>query len=294
MTAVVILLVAIVIVVSMDLTIKRVYKYDKKPHETNPAEFGIPYKEVQIPTRNTRQLYGWWIPTRAVPSRPSPTVILVHGWGRNLERMMPYVRALNPIGYNLLAFDLRSHGSSDRDTHPNMLKFSEDIRAVFDFLVDRTSRVPTTIGVIGLSVGGGAAIHAAATDERIRLAVTVGAIAHPVDVMRLEFAKRRLPHFPLGWLMLNYLQLRMGVNFNSIAPVNVIPRATAKILLIHGEQDTVVPLHDGKSLLRSANPETTRLWVVPGKGHSDCHQHPDFWNRVSSFLRDAFQDQQPE
>jgi len=288
MIAIAVLLSVIVIATAMDLTIKHVYRFRKTPHETTPAEFGIPYEEIRILTKNNRQLYGWWIHAGTESSCPGPWLILAHGWGRNLERMMPYVRALYPLGYSLLAFDLRSHGSSDSDTYPNMLKFSEDIRAAVDFLTASASGRPTEIGVIGLSVGGGAAIHAAANDERIRVAVTVGAIAHPLEVMRSEFTKRRLPYIPLGWLMLKYVQLRMGVNFNRIAPVNVISKATAKIFIIHGAQDTVVPVQGGESLFHSGRPATTQLWVVPDKAHSDCHQHPDFWKKVSSFLQEAF------
>ena len=293
MTAVMILLGVFIVIVAMDLTIKRVYRFPKKTHEITPAAFGIPFEEIRFPTGNNRQLYGWWIPARTKSSHPSPTVILAHGWGRNLGRMMPYMQALHPMGYNLLAFDLRSHGSSDRDTYPNMLKFSEDIRAAVDFLAAQASEVPMTIGVIGLSVGGGAAIHAAAADERIRAAVTVGAIAHPVDVMRSEFAKKHIPYSPVGWLMLKYLQLRIGVSFNRIAPVNMIPKARANILLIHGDQDTVVPVQDGKRLLGAGNPDTARLWVVPDKGHSDCHEHPEFWTRVSSFLKETLTTEGP-
>jgi pimeloyl-ACP methyl ester carboxylesterase len=272
----------------MDLTIKRVYRFRKKRHGTTPAAFGIPFEEIRIPTKNNRWLYGWLVPAECASTRADPAVILAHGWGRNLERMMPYVLNLHPLGYNLAAFDLRGHGSSDPDTYPNMLKFSEDIRAVVEFLSKGDPDGYGNVGVLGLSVGGGAAIHAAAKDERIRVAVTVGAIAHPADLMRTEFAKRHLPYYPVGWLMLKYLQLRMGLNFNRIAPVNVIATAKAKILLIHGEQDTVVPVKEGERLLRAGNPDAVQLWAVPGKGHSDCNDHPDFWERVGSFLRDSF------
>lgn len=277
-----------VLVLAMDLTIKRVYRYHKKPHESTPAAFGIPFEEVRIPTGNSRRLYCWWIPASTELSHPRPTTILAHGWGRNLERMMPYVLKLRPMGYNMLAFDLRSHGSSDRDAYPNMLKFSEDIRAAVDFLAQRSAGDPITTGVLGLSVGGGAAIHAAAVDERIEATVTVGAIAHPIDVMRTEFAKRRLPYYPIGWLMLKYLQLRMGVNFERIAPVNVIPDARAKIFLIHGDNDTVVPLEQGERLHQAGNAAKVQFWAVPDCGHSDCHEHPDFWDRIDSFLAEAF------
>ncbi len=287
MAIVLLLLGVLIVVTSMDLTIKRVYQYAKQPHQTTPASFGIRFEEVRFSTRNNCLLYGWWIPAQDRPSGPKPVVILAHGWGRNLERMMPYVRALHVLGCNLLAFDLRSHGSSDRDSYPNLLKFSQDIRAAVDFLMGQNSEHPTAIGVVGLSIGGAAAIHAAALDDQIRGAVAIGALAHPADVMRLEFARRGVPYYPAGWLMLKYLQLRMGVNFNRIAPESVIRQAAARILLIHGEQDAVVPLEHGRRLLQAGNPETTRLWIVPDKGHSDCHEHPEFWNKIGSFLQET-------
>jgi pimeloyl-ACP methyl ester carboxylesterase len=271
----------------MDLWVRLVYHYPRRPHATSPAAFGIPFEEVRFPTRHDRQLYGWWIPAHREAPDPAPTLILVHGWGRNVERTMPYVRQLHLLGYDVLAFDLRSHGSSDPDRYPNLLMFSEDIRAAVDFVVPRASGTPRTIGVVGLSVGGGAAIHAAAHDDRIDSVVTIGAMAHPVDVMRPEFAKRHVPYFPVVWLTLEYLQLRIGARFNRFAPVNVIGQTSARILLVHGEDDTVVPVEQARSLARAGRPGTVRLWTLPARGHSDCHDQPGFWERLDVFLRET-------
>ena len=52
--------------------------------------------------------------------------------------MMRYIEELHPRGYQLLAFDLRGHGSSDADDYPNMLMFSQDIRAAIDYLEIRS------------------------------------------------------------------------------------------------------------------------------------------------------------
>jgi pimeloyl-ACP methyl ester carboxylesterase len=268
----------------MDLWVRLVYHYPRTPHATTPAAEGIPFSEVRFSTARGRQLYGWWIPAHGAASHPAPPVlILVHGWGRNVERMLAYVRQLHPRGYDLLAFDLRAHGSSDRDGYPNMLMFSEDIRAAVDFVASR-GRGP--IGVVGLSVGGGAAIHAAAYDDRIDRVVTVGAVAHPVAVMRPEFEKRHVPYFPVVWLTLEYLQLRIGARFDRFAPVNVIGRAKARMLLVHGEEDAVVAVQQARSLARAGDPARVRLWTLPGRGHSDCHEEPGFWTAIDTFLRE--------
>lgn len=271
----------------MDLWVRLVYRYPRRPHTTTPAAFGIPFSEVRFATRHNRQLYGWWIPAQEPASHPAPILILVHGWGRNVERTLPYVRQLHRMGYDLLAVDLRNHGSSDPDRYPNLLMFSEDIRAAVDFVVRRASGEPRPIGVIGLSVGGGAAIHAAAHDDRISNVVTIGALAHPVDVMRPEFEKRHVPYFPVVWLTLEYLQFRIGARFDRFAPVNVIGTTGARILLIHGEDDIVVPIEQARKLATAGNPATIRLWTIPGRGHSDCHDEPDFWHRIDAFLREV-------
>jgi uncharacterized protein len=269
----------------MDLWVRLIYHYPRRPHATTPAAFGIPFSEVRFPTRRNRQLYGWWIPPRDDASAPRATLILVHGWGRTVERTLPYVRHLHSLGYGLLAFDARNHGSSDPNRYPNLLMFSEDIRAAVDFVVRRAGK-PDLLGVIGLSVGGGAAVHAAAHDERIDRVVAVGAMAHPVDVMRPEFQKRHIPYVPVVWLTLEYLQLRIGARFDRFAPVHVIGRARARMLLVHGEDDTVVPVEQARKLLRAGSPATVWLWAIPGRGHSDCHEEPGFWDRIDAFVRE--------
>ncbi len=269
------------------LGLNKLYKNPKKPHQTTPAKFHIPFQEIGFSTKNDCQLYGWWMPVQNKASDFAPTLILVHGWGRNVERMMPYIQNLHPKGFNLLAFDSRNHGSSDSDSFSSLLKFAEDIRSAIDFVEERVDVDAGRIGVIGLSVGGAAAIYAAAHDNRIKSVVTAGAFAHPADIMRMEFQKRHIPYFPLVWLLFKYIQHKIGATFEQIAPINNIQNISAKILLIHGNQDVIVPLEQGQKLKNAGDPEKIVLWTIPGKGHSNYHSYPGFWEKVGSFLREA-------
>ena len=70
----------------------------------------------------------------------------------------------------------------------------------------------------------------------------------------------------------------------TIAPVNNIPNDEAEIFIIHGYDDETVPLQQGRALEAAGKKEKTHLWIVPGKGHSDCDTHPQFWEQVSTFL----------
>jgi len=277
-----ILIICIIMVFSLDQLIERMYRLESKKHRSTPEKFNIEFEQVYIPGQNDAQIYGWWI----LASPEAPTLILVHGWGRNLARVMPNVRELHPIGYNLLAFESRSHGSSSPTKRPTAGTFSEDILTVIDF-IDQSSWISSSsIGIVGFSIDGGVAINAASWDARVKSVITVGAMSHPIDVMKLEFQKRNIPDF-IPWLLFGYIQLRFGINFNNIAPVNQIPKTNADILLIHGDEDETIPLAQGQMLAMAGVPERCRLWVIPGMGHNNCNTYPQFWEQIITFMRET-------
>ena len=263
----------------LDSLVDRMYDYKKERHHFTPEKYGLSFDEVEIPAVDGGHLYSWWIPA----SPAAPTLILLHGWGRNLARTMPYIQALHPLGYNLLAFDARSHGSSSPVEHPTVGTFSQDVLSVVEYLSQHGSNA---IGLIGLSVGGGACINAAGWDERIRAVITIGAISHPIAVMKYEFRKRHIPAFVASFLFA-YMRWRFGLDFNDIAPVKNITQSNADFLLIHGDHDETIPLEQAQALSAAGKPEKTRLWIVPDKGHSDCNSHPQFWEKVGAFLQET-------
>ena len=271
------------IVLLIIVGLSRVYSVPQVGHQTTPAKYGIEFEEVRFPTLNNKTLYGWWMPGTDPIGRP--TIVLVHGWSRNVERMLPYIRNMHERGFNLLAFDARHHGSSDPDKLSSMLKFAEDISSAIDFILDQKQVDDQKIGVLGLSIGGAGTIYAAAHDDRIKAAVTVGAFAHPATVMKLEFSRRHFPYFPFVWLLFKFMEFRIGAKFNEIAPVNNISILRAHLLLIHGVLDQTVPVEQGEYLYSMSNPDRTELWLQPEHGHSDCHREASFWDRVDTFFK---------
>jgi len=269
--------VAVLLAVGM-AAVSRNYRTPQVPHLRDPGASNIAFSEIRFPTEGGKELYGWWIPAEGREN--APTLVLVHGWGRNVERTLPFVRKFHPTGYNLIAFDARSHGSSDVDGTSNMLKFSADIRAALDEAVRRGAD-PEKLGVLGLSVGGAAAIHAAAHDERIRAVVTVGAFAHPGDLMRTELLGKGIPSIFIP-VILRYVEHSIGARLDDIAPESQIHMIEAPILLVHGEYDVVVTADHGRRL--AAGGANVELLILPGRGHSDCNRDPLFWPRVSAIF----------
>ena len=254
-------------------------------HDKTPESFNIPFKEVWIPTKNDCSLYGWWIPgsTNKIDNNDK-SIVLVHGWGRNVGRMLPYIEVLHHAGFNLLTFDSRNHGSSDSDRYSTMLKFAQDIHAVVDFLERSYCDSSITLGVIGLSIGGGAALYAASLDTRIMKLVTVGALGDPKTVIRSQLIRNRIKSRIIQSLLFKYLEYKIGISFEELAPINRVQEIRAEMMIIHGENDEVVPVRQAHQLAENGNPDRIQLWVMPGRGHSDCHEHSDFWKSITYFF----------
>ncbi len=279
-----VLLVLILVFFSMGimfLLMIRVFKTLPVDYKANPQDLGLPYETVRFPTNNELQLHGWWIPHKEGVKRP--VLILLHGWRRNSERMMPYIQALH--GYNLFVFDSRNHGKSDSDTFSSMPRFAEDLVAALDYVDNGLAgRHNGHYGVIGLSMGGAAAIYAASRDDRISSVVTVGAFANAADVMRREYRKRHIPYFPLVYLVFEYFQYHIGLRFKEFAPENNIGKSKARFLLVHGKLDETAPYAHAERLLSAARGNQAELLTLAEAGHSDCHESHLFWPAVTEFL----------
>jgi len=269
---------AVVYQVAVIVTVTLGWRNRRAPHRRDPGSLGLWFETVRIPTAAARTLHGWWIPSGAVAA---PCLILVHGWGRNAERMLPYVEMLHPAGYDLLAFDARHHGSSDGDGYASMPKFSEDIRAAVDYVAGRRGD-DTRVGVLGLSIGGSAAIHAAAHDPRIVAVATVGAFSDASDARATvgPYWWVLAPGLPLAfWLF----ERRIGLRFRDISPENLIAGARARFLLIHGAEDTVIPVAHAQRLAAAAG-ASARAWIIPGRGHSDPHLESGMVTTLAAFF----------
>ncbi len=272
----------ILIIVSAVLFFSMVKGF-KNPVVRHEAPKNLPFKiqEVWIPTKKNKKLYTWWIPMDST----APTIIFVHAWGRNTQRMMTYLKKFCCKGFNLLAFDARSHGNSDADGYTNLVKFSEDIVSAMDYLEKQPDTVNKNFYLVGLSIGGAASIYAAAHDLRVKKVITVGAFAQPVVVMRKQFTDRHIPYFPLVWLLFKYVKVFQHLNLKTIAPEKHIAKSTARFLLIHGEQDKTVPVDQAFRLKKAAG-NKAELWIIPGRGHSDCHLESGFWEKIIGFFMD--------
>ncbi len=225
---------------------------------------GLPWREVRLPTVNGKHLFGWFIPA----GERAPALVVMHGWGGNAGMMLPLAAPLHEHGYALLLVDARCHGQSDDDSFASLPRFAEDIDAALAWLAGQPEVDAARLGVIGHSVGAGAALLAASRRRDLRAVVSLAAFAHPAGMMRRWLASKRVPHWPFGAYILAYVQRVIGFRFDDIAPCHTIARVTCPVLLVHGLEDDTVPVDEARQIHAARSSDAVELLLVPGS-HDD-------------------------
>lgn len=258
-------------------------------NDSSPAALGLKAEEVRIATANARQLHAWLIRAPQQEQErdgPQAAVVVVHGWGGNAAMMLPLARPLHEAGFAALFIDTRCHGASDDDRFTSLPRFAEDAEHAFAWLAARPGIDPQRIALLGHSVGAGAVLFAASRTPQVAAVVSVAAFSHPVAMMRRLLAAKRLPERPLGRYILDYVQKTIGHRFDDIAPLTTIARIRRPVLLVHGEDDEVVPIVEARQIYAARGDTPVELMTIAGNHDSfaDLEGHID---QLTGFLQRA-------
>jgi pimeloyl-ACP methyl ester carboxylesterase len=245
----------------------------------SPADLGLAFEAVRIPTLRDRHLAAWRLPAAGA----TETLVIVHGWGSNAEQMLPLAQPLHRAGVDVLLFDARNHGASDGDSFSSLPRFAEDLGAAIHWLKGRHPERSARVLVLGHSVGAGAALFEATRNPRIDAVISIGAFADPAQLTERYLARLRLPGFIVA-LTKRYVEWVIGHRFATIAPVNSIRRVPCPVLLVHGDRDLTVPIEDARRIKAAAAPARVQLLEVPGAGHDSVEQIEAHAARLVDFL----------
>jgi pimeloyl-ACP methyl ester carboxylesterase len=223
-------------------------------------------------------------------SAGAPAVVLVHGFKGNREDMLPWARFIHDAGYNVALLDMRGCGKSAGAVVGLGATEPQDITEVVAaargiFHTDR-------IGLLGISLGAGAAILAAAADPAISAVVADSAWTdQDILLSSLSFVPLgpvRIPLPPYGVPAVNAM---VGADVSRARPLDVISAiAPRPVLLIHSADDDngTTPV-DGARQLFAAAGEPKELWIAPRGGHVGAINafSEEYHARVLAFLRQA-------
>ncbi len=232
-----------VLVVCM-FTFQRQLQYFPDTRRVTPEQAGISgVDEVEIQTSDSEKLVAWFSAARD----GKPTIIYFHGNGGALWYRAERLAAFRADGYGVLLAGYRGYGGSTGT--PTETGLIRDARAAVEFL---TARGVSTDSMVfyGESLGTGVAVQLA-------VEITPGAL-----VLESPFtAAVDVASGTYWWLPVTFL---MKDKFQSKP---LIDKIGIPLLIVHGEEDRVIPIAQGKDLFAAAN-EPKQLIVVPDVGHN--------------------------
>ncbi|WP_051251445.1 alpha/beta hydrolase [Paenibacillus harenae] len=233
-----------------------------------------------------------------------PVVVVAHGWGSNRTRVLRYAHPLYKAGYAVFMYDARSHGNSESIKAPSALMFREDVTAAVDAARLLPGIDPERVSVLGHSLGGFGAILALDQGMKVRSVITDSMPVRFETMMRSELKRRKIPAFPLVYLIPTIWLLRSGISNEQLRAAS-IPDVLAKragkgnfyidrtpVLMIHSKGDDFISAEDLRRLEEQLPEGTIGTLFVSTEGHSSSEQEPAFWERVLPFLQETLQDGQ--
>jgi fermentation-respiration switch protein FrsA (DUF1100 family) len=245
------------LVLAMYLT-QRSLLYFPDPARRAPDTAGVPgAEEVVLPTADGERLFAWYVP----PQGDKPIVLYFQGNAGGLDLRADRFRRLVADGTGLLALNYRGYGGSSGS--PSEAGLIADAFAAYDFAAAR--HPPGRIMLWGESLGTAFAVALAA--ER------------PVTRVLLESPFTSIADVAAAVYWFAPVRLLIKDAFRSDKRIGNV---TAPMLVIHGEDDAVVPIRFAERLyaLITAPKRFVRL---PGAGHNDHDAH-----RAAEIARDFF------
>lgn len=248
-----------------------------QPHRylvATPDKLGLAYQEVRFKTRDGLELYGWFLPAKG---RVLGTVLQLHGNAENISTHFTSLAWMPARGFNVFIFDYRGYGASEGE--PTLEGVQLDIDAAMDALFARSDVDKDRVVMYGQSLGGALAAYYVAHSprrDRLRALILESAFSGYVDIVREKMADHWFT-WPFQWLP----QFTVDDRFSplpSMAKISPLP-----LLVLHGDQDAVVPVQEGRRLYEAAL-EPKQLWIVPGAGHIQTMRNPAERDRLVAYL----------
>lgn len=241
------------------------------PDKSKPVPAQSVAPEMQIVSYKTFDgidISSWYYPPK---DKTFPVIVHFHGNAGNIGDRADRARMFIDKGYGVLLAEYRGYGGNLGSPDEPGLMF--DGKAALDFLTS-TGISSERIVIYGESLGTGVAVSLgmdmAFDGKQVRAMILESPFSSAVDVGRAHY-----PFFPVPILLKD--------RFESMPRISAI---RAPLLIVHGEDDDVVPITLGKKLFSAALEPKKAVWLA-GAGHNDLYDHGAD-KAVSEFLDKSF------
>ncbi len=257
-------------------------------------------EKVFFDTTDGVRLAGTYLP--AIADERKGVVVFCHELRGSQATALAYTSGLRKEGFDVLAFDFRDHGESQKTGGDGLLPWATfdevaDVQAAIDFCCRRKKTLAGRVVLFGLSRGATAALCVAEADSRVQ-SVVLDSIC-PTERVQLYLIRRfmhlHVPACPQLAMLPDWTLSMLAFWANCIIQrqrhcrILRVDRAARRIrkpvLLIHGGRDAMTPLETVCSLRKQMR-NRPRLWVISEARHNETVYEvgEEYHCRVARFL----------
>ena len=233
--------------------------------DSKPENWHLNYEDAYFTTEDGINLHGWFFPL----PQDGPVILFCHGNAGNISHRLDNVARLLERGLQVFIFDYRGYGRSAGK--PSEKGIYLDGLAAYDHLV-REKRTPASkIVVFGRSLGAAVAVEVALQKE-VRSVILESAFTSTKDMAKAILVFKPLSPF-------------MPANYDNLAKIS---RLRTPKLIVHGDQDEIVPFAMGQKLFDAAKMPKD-FYPIRGAGHNDTYLvgGETYFHRVATYVEDV-------
>ena len=214
-----------------------------------PVIEGIQGESVDFTQPNGLKLHAWFFDL----PQAKYTILVSHGNRGNIATHDYLIAALLKQGVSVFMYDYSGYGASSG--LPNLSVVTSNAEAAYDYLVDIKKLSPDNLILYGESLGAAVSAHLATVRK-------AKAIIYQSGFSSLaKIAREKMP------LMAIYP--KMFFPKPQLDAVNSFKKISIPVLIVHGLQDVLVPIHHAKAVFAAAA-EPKHLVFFETAAHRDC------------------------
>lgn len=215
----------------------------------NPKKMGFEFTEVFFKSTDGTNLSGWFFPAKTKDVKG--TILQFHGNAENISTHFISLAWLTKEGYNLFTIDYRGYRKSEGSPSPEGLY--QDAIAAITYTKENYIKEKQKFFIWGQSLGGIVALRAI---PDILKKVKIDAVIIESSFSSYQrIAREKLSLSFITWLFQPLAYVLVSDEYSPeglIKDISPIP-----IIVIHGTNDRVVPLHHGERIFNEAlHPKT--------------------------------------
>ena len=205
---------------------------------------------------------------------PYPTICICHGIPTKTpdpgnESYPSFAERICHQGFAVLIFNFRGTGASGGNL--DILGWTRDLKAAIDYLFTQPEVDKTHLSLLGFSGGAAVSVYVASQDSRVSCIAACACLAEFTFITEVDNPRSVIDHFRrIGTIRDKDFprSTEEWLNgFRLVSPVKYVAGiAPRPLLLVHGNQDNMVPVTDAYKLYEKAS-EPKQIIIVDGAGH---------------------------